>query len=224
MTQVLGYDQYAAAGGDWGAFVTSELSLRHPDNIIAVYLTLPVVPGIHSRSLRESDFADDEIWMYRQMKAVERHTKSHFTAHFHDPQTLAYALNDSPAGLAAWLWERRRSWSDCNGNPLNAFDRDFLCTTASIYWFTETIGTSMRLYAELRSIGAMRGHDDRSTNVATGYGIAPKELLFAPRRLAEERTDLRRWSVLPRGGHFLPAEQPALVVDELRAYFDDFRR
>jgi pimeloyl-ACP methyl ester carboxylesterase len=145
---------------------------------------------------------------------------SHMTVHMHDPQTLAYALADSPLGLAAWIWERRRAWSDCDGNVESAFSRDFLCTTASLYWLTDTIGSSLRIYKEFANASAalaQRGvpHID----VPTGFAIAPKDLLFLPRRLAEKHCNLRRWTVLSRGGHFGPAEQPEAIAGEIRAFF-----
>ena len=147
--------------------------------------------------------------------------QSHRTAHVREPQTLAYALVDSPVGTAAWLWSRRRDWSDCDGDVLAVFDRDFLCTTASIYWLTRSIGTSLRLYRETFGAGNPAPLHDRRrvVDVPTAFAIFPKELRFLPRAVAEERTDLRRWSVQPRGGHFAPAEQPELVVNDLRAFF-----
>ena len=150
----------------------------------------------------------------RRSRATGRRTSD-------EPQTLAYALVDSPVGTAAWLWSRRRDWSDCDGDVLAVFDRDFLCTTASIYWLTRSIGTSLRLYRETFGAGAPAPLHDRRrvVDVPTAFAIFPKELRFLPRAVAEERTDLRRWSVQPRGGHFAPAEQPELVVNDLRAFF-----
>jgi hypothetical protein len=104
-----------------------------------------------------------------------------------DPQTLAYALTDSPVGLAAWLWERRRNWSDCDGDPLNAFSRDFLCTTAAIYWFTRTIGTSFRIYPETFATGSGPLHDGLPVvPVPVAVSVFPKDILLVPRALAEQ--------------------------------------
>lgn len=145
---------------------------------------------------------------------------SHMTVQMHDPQTLAYALADSPLGLAAWIWERRRAWSDCDSDGERVFSRDFLCTTASLYWLTDTIGSSMRIYKEFANASAaLARRGVPHVDVPTGLAIAPKDLMFLPRRLAEKYCDLRRWTVLPRGGHFAPAEQPEAIADEIRAFF-----
>jgi pimeloyl-ACP methyl ester carboxylesterase len=224
MHDVLGYDRFCAGGGDWGAIVTGELGHRHAGHLRGVWLTLPMIPGVNLRELTADAFAADEQWMAERAAEARLVIQSHRTVHQFEPQTLAYALVDSPAGTAAWLWARRRDWSDCGGDPLTVFDRDFLCTTASIYWVTKTIGTSLRLYFEHFGAATPPAHDRaRVIDVPTGFAVFPKELLFLPRAVAEERTSLRRWSVQPRGGHFAPSEQPALVVDELRAFFRDLR-
>ena len=219
MHQVLGYSAFVAAGGDWGALVSAELGHAHADVVSGVHLTLPMLPGIDMRGGAATDFAADEGWMTTRMTAVREDANSHLAVHRQDPQTLAYALDDSPAGLAAWIWERRRNWSDCGGTIERAFDRDFLCTTASLYWFTRTIGSSMRLYADHRRAGWKSLHDrERVIDVPTGFAVAPAELAFLPRATAARLTNLARWEVLPAGGHFLPVEQPRLLVDEYRTF------
>jgi len=224
LRDILGYPRFGAAGGDWGAIVTSELGHAHPDELLGVYMTLPVIPGVNRRELTPDAFAPDEQWMLRRTAEIEPLIRSHVTVHTTDPQTLAYALADSPVGTAAWLWERRRAWSDCDGDVFNAFDRDFLCTLASIYWLTGTISTSLRIYFEHWGRG-WKPIDDRSPTIGvpTGFGIFPKELVLLPRSIAEARTNLKRWSVLSKGGHFAPSEQPATVVDEYRAFFRELR-
>lgn len=225
MRDVLGYERFGAGGCDWGAIVTAELGHAHPDSLTGVWLTLPMLPGVSLRELRPEAFAPEEQWMVERVVEARPLIQSHRTVHQHEPQTIAYALADSPTGTAAWIWARRRDWSDCGGDVLSVFDRDFLCTTASIYWLTGTIATSLRLYYEQFNPGPPPPlHDRRRViDVPTGFGVFPKELLMMPRRLAAELTDLRRWSVLPRGGHFAPSEQPQLVADELRAFFAPLR-
>jgi len=224
MTGVLGYDRFGAYGGDWGAIVTAELGHAHPGRLLGVQMSLPVIPGVSRRDLRPEAFADDERWMLERMAEAEPLIRSHVTVHTHDPQTLAYALADSPVGTAAWLWERRRAWSDCDGDVESVFDRDSLCALASTYWLTGAISTSLRLYHEHFNGGWPLLHEgERHITVPTAFAIFPKELVLLPRSVAAARTDLRRWSVLPRGGHFGPAEQPALVVDEIRAFFGSLR-
>jgi pimeloyl-ACP methyl ester carboxylesterase len=139
-----------------------------------------------------------------------------------EPQTIAYALADSPAGTAAWVLGRRRDWSDHDGDVFATFSKDFLCTTASIYWFNGSIASSMRIYNEHFRGGRPpepRHRRLRAIDVPTAFAVFPKELLLLPRNLAAQVTNLRRWEVQPRGGHFAAAEQPALVVHELREFF-----
>ncbi len=220
----LGHEQFAAAGGDWGAIVTAQLGHVHSAHLLGIYLTLARLPGVDSGTLKASDFAADEAWMAARIEEANPMIVSHSAVHIHDPQTLAYALADSPAGTAAWLWERRRAWSDCAGDVESVFDRDFLCTTASIYWLTNTIGTSFRLYYETFTRGWNLQHDRKpSIPVPTGFGISPKEIRMLPKRLCEERTNLRRWTIFARGGHFAPSEHPEQVIPEYRAFFRDLR-
>jgi pimeloyl-ACP methyl ester carboxylesterase len=137
-----------------------------------------------------------------------------------DPQSLAYGLNDSPVGLAGWMLERRRAWSDCDGDVESVFSRDFLLTTFSIYWFTRSIGTSMRWYYENFAVPWQRRHERRPTMEApTAIAVFPRDVLQVPRRLAEQHANVVRWTVMPRGGHFAPSEQPDLLVDDIRATF-----
>lgn len=150
---------------------------------------------------------------------------SHFVVQSNDPQTLAYALVDSPVGTAAWLWERRRSWSDCGGDVLSAFDRDFLCTLASIYWLTRTIGTSLRIYWDNLNSGPTKPLHDRmpAVEVPAGFAVHPKEVMLVPRSIVAAGTNLQRWSLMPRGGHFGFAEQPTALTGELRSFFRPLR-
>ena len=147
---------------------------------------------------------------------------SHVTVQRLDPQTLAYALVDSPIGMAAWLWERRRAWSDCGGDLLSIHDRDDLCTLASIYWLPPAIGSSFRLYrVQFRNGVAVAPVHDRMPAIAapTAFAVFPKDLVFIPRALAASATNLQQWTVMPKGGHFGPAEQPGLVIPDLRGVF-----
>ena len=229
MREALGYDRFAAAGGDWGAAVTAQLGHAHAEALIGIFQSLVLCPGLDFSALTPADFAPDEQWMAQRNAEAFPLIISHITAHSRDPQTLAYALADSPIGTAAWLWERRQAWSDCGGDVLTVFDRDDLCTLASIYWLTGTIATSLRLYFEHFSGtgGGMTtplSHDRTPVVEApAGYALFPKDVTFAPRAAMAAKVDLRRWSVMPRGGHFGPAEQPELFVQELRAFFRPLR-
>lgn len=227
MCDVLGYERFASAGGDWGGMITSELGHAHPDRMIAVHMNMVVLHEFLHFGLDASDYAPDEQWMVERIREVAPLITSHVAVQGSDPQTLAYAMADSPAGTAAWLWERRRSGSDCTGDLAEYQGRDFLCTLASIYWLTNTTGTSFRIYKEHFHEGSLEMNWPLLHNrqpqipVPTGVANAPKEMAFLPRREMEKRTNLRRWSVLPRGGHFLPAEQPELLAAEYRAFFGE---
>jgi pimeloyl-ACP methyl ester carboxylesterase len=231
MHDVFGFEKFAAGGGDWGSFVTWELGTRYVPSLEGVYLSFP--PIWHAggvEGLRAEQYGPDEQgWLEKTHRKWDT-AASHLTAHSHDHQTLAWALNDSPVGLAAWILERRRNWSDCKGDLESAFDRDFLITTLMIYWVTESIGSSMQLYAEQYRAGSVSAENYTGAvepppriEAPTGIGVFPEDVALLPRSICEQAANLQRWSVLPRGGHFAPSEVPDLYVDELRSFFRGFR-
>ena len=227
MHEGLGYARFAVGGGDWGAAITNLLAHAHPDKVIGLFASIPFFPGLDLARITPSDYAPDEAWMLARQAESAATTMSHFVVQSTDPQTLAYALVDSPVGTAAWLWERRRAWSDCGGDLLSVHDRDHLCTLASIYWLTRTIGTSLRTYWEHARAGGLPFaplHERLPRiEVPCGYAFGPREVMLVPRKLVAEATNLRRWTVLPRGGHFAFAEQPALLTHEMREFFRPLR-
>jgi pimeloyl-ACP methyl ester carboxylesterase len=139
------------------------------------------------------------------------------------PQTLAFALTDSPIGLAAWIVEKFRAWSDCDGDVESAIGRDRMLADIALYWFTGAIGSSFWPYYA-RFHGAAILPAGETISVPTGYAQFPREILKPPRSAAARVfTDIRRWSVMPKGGHFAALEQPALLADEVRAFFRELR-
>lgn len=226
MHEVLGYERYAAAGGDWGSFVTWELGTRYVPHLVGVYLSFP--PLWHAggvENLRPEDYGPgEEEWLQKTRRKWQT-AVSHLTVHSRDHQTLAWALNDSPVGLAAWLLERRRSWSDCGGELESRYSRDFLLTNVSLYWFTQSIASSMQLYAEQFRAGAVAADNYSGARppprieAPTGIGVFPEEVALLPRKLCARAANLVYWSVLPEGGHFAPAEVPETYVKELRTFF-----
>jgi pimeloyl-ACP methyl ester carboxylesterase len=139
------------------------------------------------------------------------------------PQTLGVALNDSPAGLLAWIVEKFRTWSDCDGNPENVYTRDQLITNAMLYWVTQTITSSTRLYWESRHSGLWEEAAE-FVRVPTGVARYPKdEVLRFPRAWVERQYNVTRWAVMPRGGHFAAMEQPELFVEDLRTFLRTVR-
>lgn len=216
MVDVLGHHRFGAQGGDRGAFVAASLAHRHPDNVAAIHLNLatgiPAPPGERSEA-EERWLAEQAHWFaeeggYSSLQSTR-------------PQTLAFALSDSPVGLAAWIVEKWRAWSDCDGEVLRRFSADELLTNVMLYWVTQTIASSCRLYCENRRGG--RYGLDQVVKVPTGVAVFPKEIYRAPRRFAEPRFNLVHWSVQPRGGHFAAFEQPELFVEDVRAFFRKVR-
>jgi hypothetical protein len=224
MTEVLGYERFAAHGGDWGALVTANLAHAHAPLLIAAHESLPGFVDLNYGAIRPDDFGPDEAGRWEQLVSASRTISSHVAVHCTDPQSLAYALNDSPMGLAGWMLERRRAWSDCGGDVESAFSRDFLLTTLSIYWFSQSIGSSLRFYYENRATPWERRHDRvPAMEAPTAFAVFPRDVVQVPRRLAEHHANVVRWTTMPRGGHFAPSEVPDLLVGDLRATFRDRR-
>ena len=215
----LGYDRYGAGGGDFGAGVATYMALDEPERVIGVHLTNLEVPPPQGPSSRPLSDAEREYLARNQRWAeVERGYSSIQST---KPQTVAYGLNDSPAGLAAWILEKWRSWTDSGGDLQARFSRDFLLTLLTLYWATQTIASSMRDYFDNRFHGAPLRAED-FVRVPTGVAVFAHE--FAPegeppREWAERLYAVRRWTPMPRGGHFAPAEEPALVARDIAAFF-----
>ena len=220
MTDVLGYQRFFAHGGDWGALITAQLAHAHADKVAGAHLALTLIPGINRSELGPEAFAADEAWMIERNAESQLHITSHVTVHRIDPQTLGYALVDSPIGTAAWIWERRRNWSDCDGDPLNAFSREHLCTTAALFWCTGAISSSLRIYYEHFNKPWPLEHRRKPVLEApTGFAVFPRDVVHIPRRLLEENCNLRRYTIMPRGGHFGAAEVPDDLVPEMLRFF-----
>jgi pimeloyl-ACP methyl ester carboxylesterase len=215
----LGYERYGSGGGDFGAGVATLMALDRPDSIIGIHLTnLELAPylGPGSRALSPAEqayIAASDLWWQSEggYKAIQS-TR---------PQTLGYSLNDSPAGLAAWIAEKWRSWSDCHGNLEGRISRDFLLTLLTLYWVTGTISSSMRDYFDNRWHGITLGPEDF---VRSPTAIANFTSQFAfegdpPREWAERLYNIQRWTPMERGGHFAPAEEPLALARDIAAFF-----
>ncbi len=217
----LGYERFGAQGGDLGAGVSTALGLRHADRLIGLHLNF--LPGSYRPFLAADTAPDAEEKAF--LDAGSRWAEdSGAYAHLQRtrPQTAAYGLNDSPAALAAWIVEKFRAWSDCRGDVYRRFSRDELLTNVTLYWMTETIHSSFRLYFENRQAPLQFGPRDF---VATPCAFArfPKEISAPPRSWVERGYNIRRWSDMPSGGHFAAAEEPQLLADDLRAFFRELR-
>ncbi len=210
----LGYARYGAQGGDWGAQVTSRIAALDPKRCSAIHLNMavgaqPEDPGPLTEE-EQADFAD--------MARFRRDESGYASEQGTKPQTLGVALNDSPAGLLAWVIEKFRTWSDCDGHPENCFSRDQLITNVMVYWVTQTSASSARLYWETNQSGVLK-EKLPFIGIPTGVARYPKELLRWPRSWVEQQYNVTHWAVFPRGGHFAAMEQPDLFVDDLREFF-----
>jgi pimeloyl-ACP methyl ester carboxylesterase len=208
----LGYPAYLAQGGDWGAQVTTWIGGLDPEHCAAIHLNM--APGLPPDS--PGPLTDEEQADLAAMKRFAAEESGYANEQGTKPQTVGVALNDSPAGLLAWIVEKFRAWSDCGGHPEHCFTRDQLITNVMLYWATQTSASAARLYWETRRSAA--GTPPYVT-VPTGVARYPKEVLRWPRSWVERQCNVVRWQHLERGGHFPAMEQPELFVDDLREYF-----
>ncbi|HET9793016.1 MAG TPA: epoxide hydrolase [Thermoanaerobaculia bacterium] len=217
----LGYERYAAGGGDFGAGVAAYMAVENPAPLIAIHLTtMELWPptGEGTRPPTEAERA--YVARVRQWDEVERGYSSIQSTR---PQTLGYALNDSPAGLAAWILEKWRAWSDSGGDLEARFSREFLLTMLTLYWVTQTITSSMRDYFDNRWHGA---GIEPGARVELPVGIANFDSNYVPegsppREWAERLYAVRRWTSMPTGGHFAAAEEPELLARDIAAFFSE---
>ena len=217
----LGYDRFGAQGGDWGGGVTASVAHANPENVIGTHVTLVTAspflgPGSRELSERERAFlqARDD---WRQTEGGYGHIQGT------KPQTLSYGLTDSPVGLAAWIVEKFRTWSDCGGDLERVYTKDELLTNVTLYWVTRTISSSVRLYYESQRDSLVLGEGEFIRPPAA-VALFPKEISYPPREWAERIfSDLRQWSEMPRGGHFAALETPEMLVEDIRAFFRPLR-
>lgn len=216
----LGYESYVAQGGDWGALITALLGERYPERVDAIHTNMLFVSP---STLPEDDPVGmlDEAGMadYRETRAFREHETGYQEIQSTKPQTLAYGLTDSPVGLAAWLVEKFRTWSDCEDDVETSFSRDRLLDNISVYWLTGTINASMRLYYETDA----RELIPESVDVPTGHARYPAEISKTPRVWAEAVYDIDHWAEMPEGGHFAAMEVPDLFLEDVREFFRTFR-
>jgi microsomal epoxide hydrolase len=220
LMQRLGYGRYGAQGGDWGATVASWIARLEPERCCGIHLNLLVVP--RPRDEDPQGLAPAEREAYEATQRFLATGPVHVVVQGQEPDALGAALEDSPAGLAAWIAPRLRAWSDCNGDLERVFPRDELLTHLTLYWVTRSITSSLRLYAESRRNGRL-GRPDGRSDVPTGCALFPRELFRPPRRWVERVHRVARWTEMPRGGHFAALEEPELLVEDIRAFFRPLR-
>ncbi|MFI5995722.1 epoxide hydrolase family protein [Streptomyces sp. NPDC051362] len=220
----LGYRRYGAQGGDWGGAVSRELGRAHPDRLIGVHLNLlpgssattEPTPGELAALSPEERERTRASW--RRGQDWNREEGGYAAIQATRPQTLAYALTDSPVGQLAWIAEKFRQWTDSGDRPEDAVDRDLLLTDVMLYWLTGTAGSSARIYYE-RAHADYWGRPPEPSVAPTALAVFPEEN-FVPLRHVAERTDrIVRWTEFDRGGHFAAMEEPDLLVADVRAFF-----
>jgi pimeloyl-ACP methyl ester carboxylesterase len=220
MTETLGYRRFAAQGGDWGGITASRMGYAHADKLIGIHVNLLAVR--RDTNMVSNPTPDERTYLGELAQWLKEETGYQWIQGTR-PQTLSFALTDSPAGLAAWIVEKFRVWSDCNGDVESAFTRDQLLANISLYWFTGAIGSSFFPYY-FRMHRPWPIPEGGRIEVPTGYAAFPREILRAPRSLAERTyTNLQRWTVMSRGGHFAAMEEPDALADDVRAFFRPLR-
>ena len=228
MQDALGYDKFATQGGDWGAAIAAQLGHKYADRVIGVHthlmLPLNAFAGPLTSMVDRSMYGPgEEGWFDRSMHFLTTET-GYVALQTTKPQTLAYGLNDSPAGLCAWILEKRRTWSDCHGDVETRFTKDELLTTMTLYWVTQSFGASARYYYEAAHNLWLASHDRTPVVTApTGIAVFPKDVILLPRKWAETYYNLQRWTVMSEGGHFASMEEPEQLVADIRAFFRPLR-
>jgi len=226
MTDVLGYERFAAHGGDWGSTVTEQLARSHARSLVGVHLT--DVPFWHL-------FQKPDDLSHAEQRYLDGTTKWQQTDGAYAliqgtrPCTLARGLNDSPAGLASWIVDKFHAWSDCHGDVERSFTKDELLTNVTLYWVTGTIGSSFLPYADFVNAGALTWIKEAfrqwigSSDVPAAFAMFPKDISNPPREWAARFFNVQRWTDMPRGGHFAALEEPELLVDDIRRFFRPLR-
>ena len=219
----LGYERYGAQGSDWGTSISACIGQTDPHHVAGIHLTPPLAPPDPATF---DDLTDGERAALASLERAAVWESGYSTEHATRPQTIGYALVDSPVALCAWIVEKFWAWTDCDGHPENVLTRDELLDNLMLYWLPRTGASSARLYWE--SISQVNelitGPVQDVVEVPTGCSIFPKELQRPSRRWAEKRfRDIRHWNELDRGGHFAAFEQPELFVNEVRSFFRQVR-
>jgi pimeloyl-ACP methyl ester carboxylesterase len=226
MEKELGYEKFIAHGGDWGSSITEQLALYHPQLLLGIHLT--DVPFGHGMAPLDNPSKEEEKFQQRTQLWVQKEG-GYASIQSTKPQSLAYGLNDSPIGLAAWIIEKFYDWSDNKGQLETVFSRDELLTNITIYWATQTINSSFRLYYEaIQAIMQARYNPlvklnpfdktGEKTEVPTAFALFPKDISRPPKEYAERFFNVERWTEMDAGGHFAAMEQPAALAEDIRAF------
>ncbi len=215
MTEVLGYDGYLAQGGDWGGAISTWLGFDHAPACRAIHINIMMM-----RHPDGPQGPEEELWA-AEFEREQLMENGYRTQQATKPQTLSYAMMDSPVGVAAWIIEKLNSWSDTDGDDIESVHtKDLLLTNIMVYLVTSTFNTASWIYYGRREEGGrLLSPDGKRVEVPTAAALFPAELLsWPPRPYAERIYNIARWTEMPRGGHFAALEQPALLIEDIRAF------
>lgn len=216
---VLGYPRFGAAGGDLGSHVSRFLALDHPDRVVAVHR---MDAGLPRYAGDPADLTAEERDWLQDGAAWAAAEGAYAAMHSTKPQTAAFGLTDSPAGLAAWIVEKLRAWSDCDGDVERAFSKDEILTNVTLYWLTGTIASSMRMYSANAAIPPAQ--HARRVEVPSGFSLFRGDVMRPPHAWLHRTANVVSVTEPPRGGHFAPFEEPELYAEELREFFRPYRK
>ena len=216
----LGYDRYGAQGGDWGAMVSSQLALIDEEHLVGLHLNFVIATPPSDFDYSTLDAAGQAA--LADMASYLQDGSGYVRIQSTRPQTLGYGLDDSPVGLAGWIVEKFRAWTDCDGVIERAVSRDDLLTNLMLYWVTATAHSAARIYYESEKTGCL-GPVNAKVTVPTGCAIFPRELLRPPRAWADRVYNVTRWTEMQAGGHFAALEQPEVLAADIRTFFRPLR-
>lgn len=213
----LGYKKFGAQGGDIGSGISTWLSLNHPENIIGLHLNY--IPGSYKPFFKEDEPLSEEVKEFQKYAGNWSSNEGAYAQqHSSKPITLSYGLNDSPIGLCAWIIEKFNGWSDNKGNIENVFSKNELLANVTLYWITQTIHSSIRIYNENAKHPLIFGEKD-FVSVPVAFAKFPKELPTPPRSYIEKGFNIQRWTEMTDGGHFAAMEQPELLAKDIKDFF-----
>jgi len=215
----LGYTRYGLQGGDWGSSISRFVALNDASHVAGLHLNFCLAGPPPGAKDPNEGVTPAELERSRARGAFFDNERGYFLEQSTKPQTIGYSLDDSPAGLAAWIVEKFRSWSDVDGVVEKKFTKDELLTNITLYWVTQSGASSARIYYENQRAKPAQGR----VQVPTACAVFPKEISIAPRKWVEAQYNVTRWTEMPRGGHFAAMEEPELLVNDMREFFRTVR-